>query len=738
MKKLLIVAALMLALVFTVVACTGEPTTDGTTVADTTVAENPTEAPTEDATTEAPTEEATTEEATTEEATTEEATTEEATTEEATTEEPTTEEVTTEEPTTDPADPLLLLEPEDLKELSGMGAPNVNQVAGCEVMTEGKKTFVRLTAAAGGDPYLAFIPLGSDYTLPNYMAISYRTNSAVEGQFFMGSGAGWTGAGDSFMVTWTEGDWSFVVVDLSQTGVTSITDGKLTYARMDFFAGNTGEGEYFDVQYIGFFNTAEYADEYDFKTNPPYIEIDNADAGKVGHSFDTFYVNGEMFFEADGGAGDKLTAIDNTISFELGEAHDSLALRGWIGFGQAIDQFGYFVDNYEFVFGEFRQDTEAGVLAAGGENASRFQIVVPLTDLGEGPHMVGFVVKLADGTIVRLRENLNVVMPTKPTHYENYNVPMESWTVSGHKAGVTPAGDATHGNMVSAGGLENGALLHQGAIGLGEIDLSKYDKVIVYCGCDASGVTQGYYDVNANNRIILTKVDTDGTMSPADEIIIASATYTLHGWAPEAVEIDLSGIDYNGPVYVTYDTLPGTFMLVGAVEFIGGKIEADEPEVPASDNLVIDIANTTGVATDAAWIPNQQLLGPHNAGDDTTGQIGAINAFNNNYLGHAGYGNIIIGGYVSVGEIDLSKYSSVTLLVAGGGAGQTNEAWMTDAEGNKLNAANASFVAGNGSTEGTQTIRTITLNFDTDYNGEVRFLFTQTQVVTVVGITFNA
>ena len=224
--------------------------------------------------------------------------------------------------------------------------------------------------------------------------------------------------------------------------------------------------------------------------------------------------------------------------------------------------------------------------------------------------------------------------------------------------------------MVSAGGLENGALLHQGAVGIGEIDLS--------------------------------------------------------------------GIDYNGPVYVTYDTLPGTFMLVGAVEFIGGKIEADEPEVPASDNLVIDIANTTAVATDPAWIPNQALLGPHNSTNDTTGQIGAINQINNNFLGETGYGNIIVGGYVSVGEIDLSKFTSVTLLVAGGGAGQTNEAWMTDAEGNKLNAENATFTAGAAGVEPTQTIRTITLNLDTDYNGEVRFLFTQTNVVTVVGITFNA
>jgi hypothetical protein len=159
---------------------------------------------------------------------------------------------------------------------------------------------------------------------------------------------------------------------------------------------------------------------------------------------------------------------------------------------------------------------------------------------------------------------------------------------------------------------------------------------------------------------------------------------------------------------------------------------------PEGEKLEIDIANTTAVATDPAWIPNQALLGPHNAADDATGQIGAINKFNNNFLGETGYGNIIVGGYISVGEIDLSKFSSVTLLVAGGGAGQSFEGWVEDANGTKLNAENATFTAGAVGVEGTQTIRTITINLDTEYNGEVRFLFTQAQVVTVVGITFNA
>ena len=80
-----------------------------------------------------------------------------------------------------------------------------------------------------------------------------------------------------------------------------------------------------------------------------------------------------------------------------------------------------------------------------------------------------------------------------------------------------------------------------------------------------------------NNRIILSKADTHMTDSPAEEDIIAATTYTLHGWVPEAVVIDLTGIDYNGPVYITYDTLPGTFMLFSSIEFVSYSSEdADE------------------------------------------------------------------------------------------------------------------------------------------------------------------
>jgi hypothetical protein len=151
---------------------------------------------------------------------------------------------------------------------------------------------------------------------------------------------------------------------------------------------------------------------------------------------------------------------------------------------------------------------------------------------------------------------------------EDYNVPMDSWTVSGHAPGLTSKDKEGHGPMVAAGGLEWGALLHQGAVGVGEVDLSKYSKVIIKFGIDNSQVTLDKHAANGNNRIMLSKVDNNMTNAPADADVIASATYTPQGWALVEIEIDLTAVDYNGPVFLTWDTLPGTFMLIGSIEFV--------------------------------------------------------------------------------------------------------------------------------------------------------------------------
>ena len=412
MKKLLLIAILMLALVFTAVACTtgsgdpettpGETTVENPTAAPTDEPDDPTGAPTDpaDDPTDAPTDPV------------DDPTDAPTDAPDVPTDAPT--DAPTEAPTADPMEPVLVIDPEFIKEqaLSAGGQTFTQEISSAEILTEGNRTFVRLVPdqAGIGDPYVTLIDIGSSYTLPQYMAIAYRTNSIHEGQFFMGSGAGWNGQGDVFAATWTEGDWGFQVINLAEVGLTSITDGLINYCRFDFFAGKAAEGDYFDVQYVAFFNSAEAAEAYDFKLNPPYIEADDAAAGKVAHSFDTFYVNGQMYFPEDGGAGDKLTALNNTLVFGSDMPHDSMILRGWIGFNQPMAELGYFIDNYDFVYGDFMKATEDGVKAAGGEHASRFEILVPMTALEGGTHTVGFVVRLEDGTVVRLRENLTVII----------------------------------------------------------------------------------------------------------------------------------------------------------------------------------------------------------------------------------------------------------------------------------------------------------------------------------------
>lgn len=122
--------------------------------------------------------------------------------------------------------------------------------------------------------------------------------------------------------------------------------------------------------------------------------------------------------------------------------------------------------------------------------------------------------------------------------------------------------------MVAAGGVKYGALLHQGYIHVGHIDLSAYSKVVIYYGIDDSSVAWDCYKESLNNRFLLTSEDQAMTDSPTDDVILAGEIYTELGWAVHPIEIDLSYVDYEGPVYVTYDTLPGTFMLVSAIEFI--------------------------------------------------------------------------------------------------------------------------------------------------------------------------
>ena len=278
-------------------------------------------------------------------------------------------------------------------------------------------------------------------------------------------------------------------------------------------------------------------------------------------SFDGFYLNDNLYFEQDGMANTKLEAIGNTVTISGAQ---TIGYRGWISFKSApAAGFGYYIVGVTdgAVQGEFLQE-RPDLAGAGIVNGTGYKIDVPVADLAAGTYTTGMVAFLADGTIVKLYEITLIV--EAPVVIENYNVPVETWTISGHRPALQ---DSTDG-MVAAGGVQYGALLHQGYIGVGEVNLANYSKAIVYFGIDGSQVTIDVYNANANNRIIITSADQAMTMSPTADVVLAATTYSELGWAVHAVEIDLTGVDYNGPVYVTYDTLPGTFMLISSIEFI--------------------------------------------------------------------------------------------------------------------------------------------------------------------------
>lgn len=115
---------------------------------------------------------------------------------------------------------------------------------------------------------------------------------------------------------------------------------------------------------------------------------------------------------------------------------------------------------------------------------------------------------------------------------------------------------------------DKAALLHQGSVGVGEVDLAKYSKVVIKYTTDAS---QGTYDLyNASGKIL--NADMNMVMSPDAATVVTSATFNLpelnQSWVMQTIEIDLTAVDYSGNVYIAWDTLEGSFMVIASVEFI--------------------------------------------------------------------------------------------------------------------------------------------------------------------------
>ena len=112
-------------------------------------------------------------------------------------------------------------------------------------------------------------------------------------------------------------------------------------------------------------------------------------------------------------------------------------------------------------------------------------------------------------------------------------------------------------------------LVYQGAIHLGDIDLSKYKKItITYATSSAPGTLADYE--TTQKRAMLTLADTKGELSPAEDAIIASAVYYIPSttWQLNTVEIDLTNVDYSGALFLTFDFTEGVNLYHAVTEVV--------------------------------------------------------------------------------------------------------------------------------------------------------------------------
>ena len=126
-----------------------------------------------------------------------------------------------------------------------------------------------------------------------------------------------------------------------------------------------------------------------------------------GASFDTIYVNDVMNFgKEDGKASEKLDEVGRKIDGSDGSVQ-TIRIRGWIGFETEIAELGYQI-NGKNTFGDYKVAPEAAVVdpANGGQYATRFDMTIDVSNL-KGTNKIVAVAKLADGTIVKIDENVS-------------------------------------------------------------------------------------------------------------------------------------------------------------------------------------------------------------------------------------------------------------------------------------------------------------------------------------------
>ena len=155
----------------------------------------------------------------------------------------------------DPNAPVFSFFPADM--ISSMpGSPDI-----ADVQLGGTGEYISITTGDFGDPYYQLPMINGKGYVANYVTIKYRTTSEVtQGNLFIGSGSGPTGAGDMIVYNMiNDGKWHVVLIDLSK--VEAVVDGVINYLRWDMF--REGRTNQIDLAYIAAFGSEQAALDYD-------------------------------------------------------------------------------------------------------------------------------------------------------------------------------------------------------------------------------------------------------------------------------------------------------------------------------------------------------------------------------------------------------------------------------------------------------------------------------------------
>ena len=148
---------------------------------------------------------------------------------------------------------------------------------------------------------------------------------------------------------------------------------------------------------------------------------------------------------------------------------ETFVIRGWIGFEEAIEAFGYKIGDADPVYdARFLKPAEEAVQNAGGKNAKRFEISVPVSDVTETSAIVA-VVKLANGEVVVLdgsaaAAGVDVLINTSFTYSIKVEVPEGSVLVDPGAVEIKPGEDVVI-NAPEGGDSVDGVVLEGQTVG---------------------------------------------------------------------------------------------------------------------------------------------------------------------------------------------------------------------------------------------------------------------------------